>query len=626
MTYVPFNSETLALDFETTPEGEVVGVSLSDKNRTEYMPVMLLESLKPLTWVRIINDDVWKRWLDKSLRNCKYLVAHNATFELNVLSHYDIDFSNLIVMDTMAMAHLYNESSPLGLKELSYLVLDRRQKSFSFEHFLSLDSAIQYGSADSRNTFDLGAWYWEQLEKEDLLDLFWDEVLPLTLLSFRMSQNGIKLNYSALESDSELLKQLLAEYQAQLISMFDCNINSSAQIVSAFESLGVKWKREWITSKGNKSARRSILDEIAEDYRGKPAGKFAETLINYRKAEKVLQFIEGGRKGVGLLKLADQNGYVHPTWKPYGTATGRWSCSEPNLQNQPRPMVVDGHEINPRRWFCADAGNLFVLADLSAAEYKVLGGISRDPKMEKAFREGLDIHQFAAHLVFNVPYDQVTPEQRQFGKLLNFAIIYGAGDYSLAEKLGVSVAVVRDARARLRKAFPQATRWTKRIVRQAERTGVVYTYFGRPRRPVYLKIHKLWNKNIDDLPSGPKRIELASLHSELRKDKLTIDFIKSQNRRECERTLKTLYMRGQRQARNAVIQGTVAQIINRALLKLDELGYRVVMQVHDEIVIEVPESKAQETIGVLEKVMVQKVGNVSIEGEAAYGKDWYSAK
>ena len=285
----------------------------------------------------------------------------------------------------------------------------------------------------------------------------------------------------------------------------------------------------------------------------------------------------------GLMKVICGDGRIRTTFQNLVTATGRLSSTEPNLQNIPVRTDL-GAEI--RKMFVPKAGHVLVDADYSQIELRVLAHIANDTVMQEAFKSGLDVHTVTASQVFDVPFEEVTSLQRRNAKAVNFGIVYGISEFSLAEDLGVSRWEARDYIDSYLDHYQGVRRYMKQVVIDARDTGYTQTIYGRRR-----SIPELKSSNFN-VRSGAERIAL-----------------------------------------NTPIQGTAADLIKLAMIRVDAAlrenfpEAKLILQVHDELIVECPESIAPEVARLVSREMEQvAVLNVPLTAEAKWGKSWYDAK
>ena len=349
------------------------------------------------------------------------------------------------------------------------------------------------------------------------------------------------------------------------------NINSPKQLGEVlFDTLGLPHGKK---TKTGYSTNVEILEKLRQ------AHPIIEDILDYRQLTKLKSTYTDG-----LLKVADEEGRVHTTFKQTGTATGRLSSTEPNLQNIPVRTEL-GREL--RRFFLPASREYVIIdADYSQIELRLLAHISEDSNMIAAFREGIDIHTSTAATVFGVPTAAVTPEMRKRAKAVNFGILYGIGAFSLSDDIGVSRARAQEFIDRYLAGYPGIDAYLKNIIRTAYEDGYVTTLFGRRR---YIP-------------------ELAG-------------------------TNKMQQKFGERVAMNSPIQGTAADVIKLAMVRVDKklkesgIDARLILQVHDELLIESHRSCAEEAKAILKQEMEHAVEySVPLEVDIHIGNTWFEAK
>lgn len=412
-----------------------------------------------------------------------------------------------------------------------------------------------------------------RLSHADMLSLLTDMEQPLTRVLFEMEQLGFGVDKVALE---ELGRQFTAEIEAlrqevyRLTGVPDFNLNSPKQLGEVlFEKLGLPTGKKG--KAGAYSTDASILEGLAEYH---PA---IESLLRYRKLSKLQgTYIEG------LARLTDKTGRVHTTFDQTGTLTGRISSLEPNLQNIP-VRSEEGREI--RKAFVAKEGCMLLDADYSQIELRVLAHLSGDPAMQDAFLKGQDIHTRTAAEIHGVPIDSVTPQMRRSAKAVNFGIVYGISGFGLARNIGISRKEADAFIATYFDRYPKVHEFMDRMARTGHDQGYVETLFRRRR----------------DLP------ELSSPNRNVR------NF-------------------GERAAMNTPVQGTAADIIKLAMVRvgdrLREASYqaRLILQVHDELVVECPTGEIESVSKLLQEAMETVVTlSVPLVAEVSVGKSWFEA-
>ncbi len=471
---------------------------------------------------------------------------------------------------------------------LGAYLLHPGQKSFTLTASLEAEYGVEYGveegtpgSAEAKAPRPGNAWNLQalalrqeaRLSHKHMLALLTDMEQPLTRVLFDMEREGFGVDVEALK---ELGSQFTTEIDALRRQVYDLtgapdfNLNSPKQLGEVlFEKLGLP------TGKKNKSGTYStdaaILEGLSEVH---PA---IEPLLRYRKLMKLQgTYIEG------LARLTDKKGRVHTTFDQTGTLTGRISSLEPNLQNIP-VRSEEGREI--RKAFVAKEGCLLLDADYSQIELRVLAHLSGDPAMQDAFLKGQDIHTRTAAEVYGVPLEAVTPAMRRGAKAVNFGIVYGISGFGLARNIGISRKEADAFIATYFDRYPKVREFMDRMVRLGHQNGYVETLFRRRR----------------DLP------ELFSGNRNLRSF-------------------------GERAAMNTPVQGTAADIIKLAMVRVRERllsgGYqaKLILQVHDELVVECPQGETAPVSRLLQEAMetVTQLA-VPLVAEVSQGKSWFEA-
>ncbi|MDD3412181.1 MAG: DNA polymerase, partial [Eubacteriales bacterium] len=395
---------------------------------------------------------------------------------------------------------------------------------------------------------------------------------PLTRVLFQMEREGFGVDAKAL---SELGAQFTAEIDFcraevyRLSGVEGFNLNSPKQLGDVlFETLHLP------APKKSKAGAYSTAAEVLESL----DHPLIAPLLRYRKLTKLEgTYIEG------LGRLIDKTGRVHTTFDQTATVTGRISSLEPNLQNIP-VRSEEGREI--RKAFVAAPGHVLVDADYSQIELRVLAHLSGDPAMQDAFRRGQDIHARTAAEVAGVPIEQVTPAMRRSAKAVNFGIVYGISGFGLARNIGVSRQEAAEFIQTYFERYPGVKHFMDECVRLGYERGYAETMFGR-RRPLF---------------------ELQSANRAVRSF-------------------------GERAAMNTPVQGAAADIIKLAMVRVDEeltkggFAGKLILQVHDELVVECPEAEAQAVAELLQKAM-EGVCRLSVPliAEVETGKSWFDAK
>ncbi len=411
-----------------------------------------------------------------------------------------------------------------------------------------------------------------RLRERDQWTLFETAELPLCRVLAEMERTGCGADARALAAFGERLSAQIAEQEAAIYDMAGgpFNINSPKQLGEVlFERLGLphgkKTKTGWSTN-------ADVLEKLRWQH------PIVNAVLEYRQFAKLKSTYADG-----LLKAIDPDGRVRTNFQMTVTATGRLSSTEPNLQNIPTRTGL-GSEF--RRMFTAAEGHVLVDADYSQIELRILSHIAGDEDMQRAFLAGGDFHAETAAKVFRVDREAVTPEMRRSAKAVNFGIVYGISAFSLSQDLGVTVAEAKAYMDAYFATFPGVRRYMDAVVRQARETGYVETLLHRRR----------------DLP------ELASSN-------------------------KNMQAFGERVALNMPIQGTAADVMKLAMvavwkrLRAERPQARLVLQVHDELIVECPADQAEEVARLLEEEMENVVQlAVPLTAEAHWGRNWLEAK
>ena len=411
-----------------------------------------------------------------------------------------------------------------------------------------------------------------ELEKNGMKDLYETIELPLCQVLYRMEKRGISIHRGQLEQFGEMLSQRIADCESLIFGYAgeSFNINSPIQLGEVlFEKLGLPPMKK--TKKGY-STSAEVLEKLKDKHSIIPA------VMDYRMLSKLKSTYADG-----LIKEIREDGRIHTTFQNLVTATGRLSSTEPNLQNIPVRTDL-GAEI--RKMFVPKEGCVLVDADYSQIELRVLAHIADDKTMQEAFCNRVDIHTATASQVFGVPAEEVTPLQRRHAKAVNFGIVYGISEFSLAEDIGVSRYEAREYIDSYLNNYRGVRSYMKQVVADAREIGYTQTLYGRRR---YIPELKSSNFNIR---SGAERIAL-----------------------------------------NTPIQGTAADIIKLAMIRVEQAlneNYpeaQLLLQVHDELIVECPEEIAENVASLVSREMenVAKL-RVPLTAEAKYGKSWYEAK
>lgn len=477
---------------------------------------------------------------------------------------------------TFNLKSLYHRMGE-GIKKFPFVdlsiceyLLNPLQKGYSSKDVLqrrlgimSLDDIKDY----SHHTLNAGREILKELKKEGLEKLYKEIEFPLIYVLYKMEKRGVLFDREYLESFGRELDEKSKDIEREIFEIAgeEFNLNSPKQLANVlFEKLRLKPLKK--TKSGYSTDVETLTSLALEGH------KIAELLLEYRKLTKLNStFVKG------ILKHMDKEGRVHTTFIQTGTATGRLSSAEPNLQNLP---VSDEISKKIRYAVTAPEGYTLVWADYSQIELRVLAHLSGDEKLIEAYRKGRDIHTETASHLFGVSPDEVNEKLRRVAKTVNFGIIYGMSPHGLSERLGIPVKEAEEYIERYFEKFPRVKDYIENTLKEAYEKGYVKTIFGRVR----------------PLP------ELRSSNRNIRSF-------------------------GERAAVNATIQGSAADIMKLAMVKLykklEKLGAYMVLQVHDEIVIEAPEEKAEEVVKTVRETMENVIELlVPLTVDVSIGKHW----
>ena len=410
-----------------------------------------------------------------------------------------------------------------------------------------------------------------ELKTKGMLSLYREIEMPVAFVLYDMEKEGIAIDRDALKKYGEDLSVSIAELEKRIYEAAgeEFNINSPKQLgVILFEKLQMPNSKK---TKTGYSTSAEVLEKLAVDY------PIVSDILEYRQLTKLKSTYADG-----LANYIDETGKIHTTFNQTITATGRLSSTEPNLQNIPIRIEL-GKMI--RKVFHPAKGNLFVDSDYSQIELRVLAHVADDEKLIEAFQNGQDIHRTTASHVFGVPFDEVTDLQRRNAKAVNFGIVYGISAFGLSQDLNISRKEAQEFIDKYFETYPKIKAFLDSTVEQAKKDGYIKTLFNRIRP-------------IPELSSS--------------------NFMQRQF--------------GERVAMNSPIQGTAADIIKIAMIRVhdrlirDKLKSKLILQVHDELLIETLEEEKEQVIALLEEEMKNAVKlKVSMEVGTETGYDWYDA-
>ncbi|MBO4915132.1 MAG: DNA polymerase I, partial [Oscillospiraceae bacterium] len=505
-------------------------------------------------------------------------VSHNVKDLMRVLLENGLPAEGF-VFDTALAAYLVDATA--GSYEIDRLFVSYfrhelvKPAHLESEAFSMLGDRLAAETAFHAYTAAVGALYEAlrpAIDERGLHELYYDVELPLCAVLARMETAGCLVDRRALAEFGDMLEKRTAEMETRIYEHAGerFNINSPKQLGAVlFEKLelphGKKTKTGWSTN-------ADVLEKLRWEH------PIVEEILEYRRYAKFKSTYCDG-----LLKVIAPDGRIHTSFQMTVTATGRLSSTEPNLQNIPTRSEL-GSEF--RRMFIPAAGSVLVDADYSQIELRLLAHIADDKTMQKAFKSGEDIHAVTASQAFDVPMEQVTKELRSRAKAVNFGIVYGISAFSLAQDIGVPVAEAKRYIESYLERFSGVREYMTGVVERAKAAGYVETLMHRRRA----------------LP------ELAASNFQTRSF-------------------------GERVALNMPIQGAAADIIKLAMVRVDkrlrdeDLSARLILQVHDELIVECPEAEAETAARILTEEMEHAVElSVPLTAEAHWGKNWLEAK
>jgi len=574
-----------AVDTETDSldgmRARIVGISFAiEPGRAAYVPLAHNYADAP---EQLALDEVLAKlrpWLEDP---AKAKVGQNIKYDLHVFANAGITVQGYL-HDTMLQSYVLEAHKPHGLESLADRHLGR--KGLSYEDvcgkganqiaFAQVDvaRAATYSGEDSEMTLQVHQKLWPELETDARLRYVYEQIeMPVSIVLERVERHGVLIDAAVLARQShELGERLLAlEREAYDLAGQPFNMGSPKQIGDIlFNKLGLPVKKK--TATGAPSTDEEVLQVLAADY------PLPAKILEHRSLAK----LKGTYTDKLPLMVNPATGRVHTNYAQAVAVTGRLSSNDPNLQNIP-VRTPEGRRV--REAFIAPAGHVLMSADYSQIELRIMAHISEDPALLHAFAEGIDVHRATASEVFNVPVPEVSSEQRRYAKVINFGLIYGMGAFGLANNLGIEQKAAKDYIDRYFARFAGVKRYMDGTRAGAAQRGYVETLFGRR---IYLP--EILGG------SGPRKAG------------------------------------AERQAINAPMQGTAADLIKLAMLAvqkaLDDEGRatRMVMQVHDELVLEVPEAElpwAREAIPRLMAGVAQL--KVPLLAEVGVGPNWEQA-
>ncbi|MBP0598400.1 DNA polymerase I [Herbaspirillum sp. LeCh32-8] len=574
-----------AVDTETTSldamQAELVGISLCvEPGKAAYIPVGHNYQDAPAQLAREHVLSKLKPWLEDAT---KPKLGQHLKYDSHIFANYGVRLAG-VKHDTLLESYVFESHRTHDMDSLAARHLDRKTISYAevcgkgasqigFNE-VAVERATEYAAEDAEVTLALHNAMWPQIEHDDKLRFIYEKIeVPTSVVLQKIERNGVLIDSERLATQSNDLgrRMLEIEQQAYELAGQPFNLNSPKQLGEIlFSKLELPVVKK--TASGAPSTDEEVLQKLAEDY---PLPKI---LLDYRGLSKLKSTYTDK-----LPKMVNPaTGRVHTNYAQAVAVTGRLASNDPNLQNIP-VRTAEGRRI--REAFVAPEGSMIVSADYSQIELRIMAHISEDENMLKAFADGEDIHRATAAEIFGIAPEQVESEQRRYAKVINFGLIYGMSAFGLAGNLGIERSAAQMYIDKYFMRFSGVKRYMDETRMQAKARGYVETVFGR----------RLWLPEINS-PNGPRR------------------------------------QGAERAAINAPMQGTAADLIKLAMisvqawLEAEKLSTRMIMQVHDELVLEVPQ---QELELVREKLpeLMKNVAELKVPllAEVGIGKNWEEA-
>ncbi|WP_042426279.1 DNA polymerase I [Comamonas granuli] len=577
-------AELVALDTETTSlddmRAEIVGLSFSvQPGEAAYIPLAHNGPDAPAQLPRAEVLARLKPWLEDPRRP---KLGQHIKYDRHVLANHGIEVRGY-VHDTMLQSYVLEVHKPHNLASLAERHTGRT--GLSYEDLcgkgahqipftqVPVDKAAAYACEDADQTLDVHRALWPLLQAHDPLRAIYALEIESSEVLYRMERNGVLIDAEQLAQQSHQLGQRIVqlEQEAYAIAGQPFNLSSPKQLGEIFfDKLGLPVVKK--TATGARSTDEEVLEKLAEDY------PLPAKILEHRSLSKL--------KGTYTDKLGQlalpRTGRVHTHYAQAVAVTGRLSSNEPNLQNIP-VRTPEGRRI--REAFVAPPGRLIASCDYSQIELRIMAHLSGDQALLHAFQQGLDVHRATAAEVFGVPVEQVTSEQRRYAKVINFGLIYGMSSYGLAKNLGLDNQAAKNYIERYFERYPGVRQYMDGTKARAKSLGYVETVFGR----------RLYLPEINS-PNGPRRAA------------------------------------AERAAINAPMQGTAADLIKMAMVAVqkrldqDRPGILMVLQVHDELVFELPEGEVDWLRREVPAIMAGVAElQVPLLAEVGVGRNWEEA-
>ncbi|RNJ93814.1 DNA polymerase I [Neisseria meningitidis] len=579
-------ANTIGIDTETTSldamNASLVGISIAfQAGEAVYIPVGHSLTAAP---EQLDLQDVLGRLKPHLGNPALKKIGQNLKYDQHVFANYGIAL-NGIAGDAMLASYIIESHLGHGLDELSerWLGLEtityeslcgKGAKQIGFAD-VAIGQATEYAAQDADFALRLEAHLRAQMDEKQL-EMYEKMELPVAQVLFEMERNGVQIDRAELARQSAELGAELMKLEQQAYAATDqpFNLNSPKQLQEIlFDKMGIPTKGLKKTAKGGISTNEAVLEQLAPDY---PLPKI---ILQNRSLAKL--------KSTYTDKLPEmispKDGRVHTTYAQAVAITGRLASNNPNLQNIPI-RTAEGRRV--RRAFTAPQGSVIVSADYSQIELRIMAHLSGDKTLIAAFQNGEDVHRRTAAEVFGTAPENVSSEQRRYAKTINFGLIYGMGQYGLAKSLGIDNLSAKNFIDRYFARYPGVAEYMQRTKEQAAAQGYVETLFGRR-----LYLPDIRNKNAN-ARAGAERAAI-----------------------------------------NAPMQGTASDLIKRAMIDVrnclsDGIGSKLVMQVHDELVLEVVETELDFVKEKLPQIMAKVDGgllDVPLVAEVGVGENWEEA-
>lgn len=579
-------ANTIGIDTETTSldamNASLVGISIAfQAGEAVYIPVGHSLTAAP---EQLDLQDVLGRLKPHLGNPALKKIGQNLKYDQHVFANYGIAL-NGIAGDAMLASYIIESHLGHGLDELSerWLGLEtityeslcgKGAKQIGFAD-VAIGQATEYAAQDADFALRLEAHLRAQMDEKQL-EMYEKMELPVAQVLFEMERNGVQIDRAELARQSAELGAELMKLEQQAYAAADqpFNLNSPKQLQEIlFDKMGIPTKGLKKTAKGGISTNEAVLEQLAPDY---PLPKI---ILQNRSLAKL--------KSTYTDKLPEmispKDGRVHTTYAQAVAITGRLASNNPNLQNIPI-RTAEGRRV--RRAFTAPQGSVIVSADYSQIELRIMAHLSGDKTLIAAFQNGEDVHRRTAAEVFGTAPENVSSEQRRYAKTINFGLIYGMGQYGLAKSLGIDNLSAKNFIDRYFARYPGVAEYMQRTKEQAAAQGYVETLFGRR-----LYLPDIRNKNAN-ARAGAERAAI-----------------------------------------NAPMQGTASDLIKRAMIDVrnclsDGIGSKLVMQVHDELVLEVVETELDFVKEKLPQIMAKVDGgllDVPLVAEVGVGENWEEA-